>query len=249
MSNSVINDPLIEIILEEFEGRKSKNSAYSMRAFALFLEVDPSNLSKLLKGQILPQNKLRKRLADKLGLQSQQIYSIKDKKYSSLGLEMKNIIKNPFHFEILECLKLKDSRPNINWISKKLKKSYNQVSLATSKLINYGLLKKDNNGHLISALPASSSIIKVDTSKAHREQQKNILGKAINALDEVSISRRSQSSMTFAIDSSKLDQAKEQIKHFRRNMEQFLTESDSLDEVYHLSIALFPVTDFHLEGK
>ena len=54
--------------------------------------------------------------------------------------------------------------------------------------------------------------------------------------------RRDQTSMTMAIDTKLLPQAKEKIKKFRRDMDRLLQSSDTKDEVYHLSVSLYPVT-------
>lgn len=81
------------------------------------------------------------------------------------------------------------------------------------------------------------------TSKAHREHQKQILEGAIDALENTSIEVRSQSSMTIAIDTNNLDAAKELIKNFRREMGRLLSSSSQLDEVYQLSISLYPLTE------
>lgn len=41
----------IELLRREFDKRISKNSRYSLRAFAFFLEVHPSALSRILSGK------------------------------------------------------------------------------------------------------------------------------------------------------------------------------------------------------
>jgi len=110
-----------------------------------------------------------------------------------------------------------------------------------ARLQRAGLVQR-KDGRLIPCDESSSSILNIPTSRAHRNQQRQILEKAIDALELEPIKRRSQSSMTFAIDSTKIDEAKELIKKFRRDLGRFLSASENLDEVYHLSISLYPVT-------
>lgn len=45
------NDPLVEILKKSFEKRRLKNSSYSLHAYSRDLELDVSNLSKILKYQ------------------------------------------------------------------------------------------------------------------------------------------------------------------------------------------------------
>ena len=56
-------DPIIEILKKEFEAKKQRNGAYSLRAFARFLEIDPSNLSKIMSYQIIPGERLKRKIA------------------------------------------------------------------------------------------------------------------------------------------------------------------------------------------
>ena len=55
------------------------------------------------------------------------------------------------------------------------------------------------------------------------------------------VQERDISSMTLAIDRKKLQKAKELINKFKDDMEE-LIESNNPDDVYNLSIQLFPLT-------
>ena len=126
-------------------------------------------------------------------------------------------------------------------ISERLGLTVIKTRESLKNLLDAGLLLKTKSGFQPTE-NSSSSILDKPTSKAHREQQKQILEGAMAALENVSIERRSQSSVTMAIDSNKLDKAKELIKNFRRELGRLLSESTKLDEVYQLSVSLYPVT-------
>jgi uncharacterized protein (TIGR02147 family) len=79
---------------------------------------------------------------------------------------------------------------------------------------------------------------------ARKSLQRQILTKALAALDDVPIENRDQSSMTLAIDSSKLNEAKKMLKKFRRDFTKHLQESKIRNHVYHLSLSFYPVTQF-----
>jgi len=57
----------------EFLHRCRKNAKYSLRAFARFLEVDPSLLSKIFRQERAISEKLFKQFAEKLKLSPEQI--------------------------------------------------------------------------------------------------------------------------------------------------------------------------------
>ncbi len=58
-------------ILDLLEERKKRNSNYSMRALARDLSIDPSNLSKLIKGKTTITPQFAYKLANHIGLQGE----------------------------------------------------------------------------------------------------------------------------------------------------------------------------------
>jgi uncharacterized protein (TIGR02147 family) len=73
--------------------------------------------------------------------------------------------------------------------------------------------------------------------------QRQLLMKALSTLESIPLEERDHSSMTMAIDTRKLKQAKEKIRRFRRELSGYLTRVDERDAVYALTIALFPLTN------
>ena len=65
----------------------------------------------------------------------------------------------------------------------------------------------------------------------------------MEAIDEFSIEQRGHSGVTLAIDTKKIDEVRELITKFRRDVTTCLDQSSqSSNEVYQLSIAFFPLT-------
>jgi uncharacterized protein (TIGR02147 family) len=71
-----------------------------------------------------------------------------------------------------------------------------------------------------------------------KRRQKQILEKALEALENDPIETRSMTGMTMAIDPSKIPEAKKLISEFNRKMSKFL-ETGKKSEVYELQISLF----------
>lgn len=57
-----------KLINDEFRRRRTKNSRYSQSAFAKFLGLDTTYLSKLIKGKILLSLDLAEKITKKLNL-------------------------------------------------------------------------------------------------------------------------------------------------------------------------------------
>ncbi len=245
-------DPLIEILKTEFERKKARNSAYSLRSYSRDLGIDPSNLSKILTRQKNVGSKLRKILAQKLGFESAEISgwlfpaaqeNTSDKAYAGHSVEVFQVVSEWQHYAILELFKLKDFILSPQEIAKRIGISVAVAKDSLNRLKETGLLYYDEKKkHLLPSEDSSSSIPNIATSKSHREQQKQILEGAIDALQTTPIERRSQSSVTMAIDTKKLEEARQLIKNFRRDMGRLLSSSKNLNEVYQLSISLYPVT-------
>ncbi len=251
------NDPLIEMLRQEFERKKARNKAYSLRSYARDLRLDPSNLCKILKNQIQVGARLRAKLGKKLGFEEKEIEQIlkpisdsktADADYQSHELEIFQVIAEWQHYAILEYVKLTNASHEPSVIGQKLGLKSDVAEESIRRLLDLGLLKS-SEGRLLPAEESSSSILNVPTSKAHREQQTQILERAIDALHCVEVQRRSQSSMTLAVDSSKLGEAIELIKRFRRDLGRLLSTSKNLDHVYQLSISLYPLTQPQREGN
>lgn len=244
------NDPIVEMLKKEFHRKKQKNGSYSLRSYSRDLNLDPSNLSKIMNYQIDVGPKLRLKIGTKLGFSEEEIQNwfkqsvhenTVDSNYNNHEYEVFQVVSEWHHYGLLEYFKLKSASSNSQEIAKHLNLSESVVEDSLNRLVETGMLAKTEAGYK-PVDQSSSSILKTNTSTAHREQQKQILDLASKALDDVPVELRSQSSMTMAIDQSKLSQAKELIKNFRRDMGRLLSSSENLDSVYQLSISLFPVT-------
>ncbi len=258
---SMKRDPLIEILKTEYSRKKSRNPSYSLRSFSRDLNIDASNLSKLLNYQKDLGIKLKKKLAFKVGLSPLDLEKLEgklsrktqDADYSSHQLEIFEVISAWQHYAVLELFKVKSFQASTKAITKSvadhLGLSPEAAKATLQRLLKVGLIKK-TDGRLIASEDSSSSILNTATSKAHQDQQREILEGAIEAMTKTPIENRSQSSMTMAIDSSKLEEAKTLIKTFRRQLGRLMSDSANLDQVYQLSVSLYPVsTKSNMESK
>lgn len=244
-------DPLVEILKKEFKQKQTKNSSYSLHSFSRDLEIDVSNLSKILNSKKELGPRLRERLGKKIGFEKSEFESwwlkpshsskTSNEEYVQHSLKVFEIVSEWQHYAILEFFKLSKEPKTSKAAAERLGLSLENATQSIQRLIETGLLLKLGQGFK-PAEESSSSILDTATSKAHRTQQKQILEGAIDALENVPIELRSQSSVTMAIDSAKLEKAKVVIKKFRRDLGRFLSTSLNIDEVYQLSVSLYPVT-------
>jgi uncharacterized protein (TIGR02147 family) len=249
----------IQILSEEFEERKTRNSRYSLRAFAKSLAINPSTLCSVLKGKrALPQKDLI-HIADRLKLEPgkkkkfinnkfknvrklAEIINIKVKTHDSMLLEPSHykVIADWEYYAFFSLLELKQFQYNNSWIAKKLNISENRVIDIVDDLLNCHLLKINADGQperIFKKLNTTDDIF----SEALIEAHKGALTKAEESLNTTPVELRDFSSTTVAIDPNNIESAKLLIREFKSKLALLLSDGEKT-EVYHLGVQLFPLT-------
>jgi transcriptional regulator with XRE-family HTH domain len=128
---------------KEFDKRVKANPKYSLRAFAKFLGTDVSRLSKILRNQRPMSVELIEQFGTRLKLKPTLIehyraHAVSLKNARHLGRDETtdslqitqdsfDVIADPIHYEILEAMKLKNFRPEVQWISQKIRAHPTQI--------------------------------------------------------------------------------------------------------------------------
>jgi transcriptional regulator with XRE-family HTH domain len=244
--------------------RCRSNSSYSLRAFARALRIEPSALSKILKGSRRVTPKMFAQLAKRLGLDPRQIERLKPRPhdpayaaprsggdaadYRQLTIDHFQVIAEWYHYAILELTQTRHFKSSPRWIARTLGITVSEVNAAVERLLRLGMLSIDpETGRWKDESGAITTVGNDFTAAAFRKLQTQVLQKALAALDETPFEERDQSSMTMAIDSKRLPEAKPLIRKFRRELCALLKSDGPLDRVYHLGVSLYPVSN-HEEG-
>ncbi len=234
--------------------RCKKNPNYSLRSFAKFLLVEPSALSKILKDRRNISEKMLKRLCDRLSIGPQRFSEFKKElhviKTASIKSDYKNLLFDTFkvisewyHYAILELIQISHFKPDPKWIAKTLGITVSEVNIAVLRLQKLMLLEITEDGKWIDHSGNFTNIKNEFTDVSLRILQRIFLEKASDALENVPIDKRDQSTVTMAISASLLKEAKEKIKEFRRSLADFLQNNGEKNEVYNLVISLYPLTN------
>lgn len=249
--------------MAEFHRRQSKNPSFSLRAFARQLDVDASELSKLLRSQRVAGTRLVSRLGKRLGWSDAEIDTVRS--YQSrvaptagetlrepgfsvakkLDEELFAALSSWHYFAILSLLKTDDFRPRADWIAKRLGLGRGEVAIAVKRMKRLGLIEISPAGEWIDGTKGTTTSLgdPLKTTDARRQLQRSYVEKSREALDKVIIEKRSHSTMTMAVDSRQLNAAREVITIFRRDLSRLLSGGKRKDAVYCLNIGLFPLTD------
>lgn len=225
------------------------------------MQLSPSFLNKLIKGERAFTERTIEIMAEKipldpeslryyrLNLKSKSAQFKKEQVYHPMDLDEFQLISDWYHFAILELTTLPGFDPEPKAVAQSLGISVHQASVAIESLIRLGRLRVLPSGRL-ELTQSSNTIIGPEIAlPATRNQQTQILELAVRAMEEVPIERRSQTSMTLALPTSRLPEAKALLSEFRRKFTDLLqrppanNESEHLrDAVYQLSLSFFPLT-------
>lgn len=250
--------------------KKSTSKHWSFGVWAKQLQLaSPSTLIMIANGQRNPGPRLLQTLISFFGMDSLEARYFSDlvrvKKsekdisvYRRLvaGIQQKDpgnvlriLTKDEFdvladwrHYAIREMIHLADFREDIRWISQRLKglSPKREIRDALYRLIKVGLLVRDAAGRLRyghDQVRSPDDII----SSALKEFHRHALQRAQDSLD-ISMAEREISGGCFAIKREDLPRIKTAIRRFQHELCESFEQRDG-DEVYHLEVAFFPITN------
>ncbi|WP_412472006.1 TIGR02147 family protein [Halobacteriovorax sp. RT-1-4] len=239
-----MQNEIIERLSIEFANARAKNPSYSLRAYANRLGIQVSALSEILNGKRAITKKMGQNILSGLGvnpIESEKILSgTKAKEESNLSLDYFKAISDWYYFAILSLAEIPNFKAQPEWISKRLNISRREAKFALDRLIKLEMLVENKDG----SFEASGIQYKTPTDilnvslKNHTVQTLEL---AMNSVLNDPIEERDFSTVTMAIDPSKIDEAKKMIKSFRKRLSKKL-ETGSKKEVYKLSVQLFPLS-------
>lgn len=246
----------------EFEQRRSRNPAYSLRAFARDLQLAPTRISDiLLKKQGLSgpaATKVAKALSLTLS-QTEYFLALVETEHArsriakeSAAIRLRHLQTDPTklmdldtfqiiadwkHFAIIELSRVKGFRSESQWIARRLGATVIEINDCIERLLQVGMLVRTNQKLVATEqFFASPTEIPSESLKRYQEQ---LLQKALLAIREQPVDKRDFSAVNVALSPEQLPEVKEKIKKFRRSLVSFIEEKPERDRVYCMSIQLF----------
>ena len=212
------------LLQETLVARCKSNPAYSLRAFAKQLQVEPSFLSKLLSGKRNATLNVVMKIGTKLQLDPEETQTYingipktrknqnqtkaEAKNFQALAMDHFRMIADWYHYAILELTTVVGFQSDAAWVAKKLGINKIEAQSALERLVRLDMLKVNDQGNYENSSGNNTTIGNEFTAVAFHKLQKQVLLQALHALENVPMEKRDQSSMTMAIDPSLLPEAK-----------------------------------------
>lgn len=255
-----------DILRNELARRCAENSNYSLRAFAKHLDVEPAQLSRVLNGKQNISPAMAQLIAEKLfkrGRDKDQFISLvelavarndrakelalaKVRKLSpaepalQLQLDTFTIISEWYHFAILDLVGLHDFISTSEKIAAYLGITEIEAKLAIDRLMKLCLLE-NRDGRLVKTQAKIATTNGVPSSGLRKFHKQMIL-KAVDAIDSQSIDQRYLRTKTMSISRSELPKFIKLIEDFLDNVSKLVASAEApqqKDALYQLNVQLF----------
>jgi transcriptional regulator with XRE-family HTH domain len=229
--------------------RCTKNPQYSIRAFAKSSGISHTVLSLVLSGKRKLSKAATQKLVDYLELDPKERMDFLktnkknniDSEFQDLSLETFEVISDWYHYAILSLLELPEAKFEAKWIAAQLGIKVLSAKLAILRLKKVGLVEEDSEG----LWKQSGKQIKIDnkiSTGATKKFHKQLLERASVSIDKDPISVRDFSAVTFTLDPSQVEYARNRLRDFRRQLMNELEALGQPSAVYNMTIQFYPVT-------
>jgi len=251
-------------IIEDLSLKQRQNPQYSLRAYARDMDMHPSTMSKIIKGQrplplkdsakfierlnLGPKEKtlfMESLMLTKVSLSQIKVSPI-DERFM-LDESHDKVISEWEHYALMELFNIKGFVCTPDEVSRRLGITIIRATAVINNMTHLEILTIDESGDLVRthrSLRTTEDVKSTSLRKAHKET----LELAKVKLEEVEVELRDFSATTVALDPKKLPEAKAIIREFRLKMAELLRDGERT-EVYRMAVQLFPLTPTDNENK
>lgn len=237
-----------EFLSGEFSRRMRTNPRYSLRAFARHLNLSPGELSEILRSKRPLSHKSALKVAESLGLNALEtsqllnlvspgVHAAQPYQAITLSMDYFHTISDWYCFAIVNLMECPDSLWEAQWIARRLSITKMEAQTAMDRLLRLELVAPDEMGRY---KPAKDFVASPDQipSEAIRSFHRQIMNKALQALDNQNVAERDFQGVSFACDPKHLPELKKEISAFADHIARRFSKAKK-SEVYHLELALF----------
>jgi len=247
-----------EALREQFADLRSRNPAFSLRAYARRLGLNSGVLSAVMRGdrqvssawaqKIVPRMKLPagQEKAIYQGLRAHELLK-GGRRAAELPqvLRLKSdefrLIAESLHFALLALFDLDNFKSDSKWMAQQLGVSPQSIRQALGRLQRLGLVAQDKRTKRWKTTGARLRTSDGVSDLAIRHFHVESLELAKKAIYEQDTSERDLLCTTVAINRDKLPLARQMIREFVTRLEAALTEAPR-ENVYRMAIQLFPLS-------
>jgi uncharacterized protein (TIGR02147 family) len=266
---NAIPAPSYRVVLKDALVAKARDQrGFSLRGFARKAGVSHALISFVLSGKKHLSRHSAIRVAEGLGLPEDRKESFldlveyetsRDERYREallrriaardpvpaneglvLTLEMFRMIADWYHFPVLELTELAGFDGKVRTAARLLGISELEARAAIDRLVALGLLEV-REGRLAKTRGRVTTTSGVP-SRSIREHHRQMIGRALEAIEGQGVERRYLTDMTVAIDRRDVAEVGRKLERFKAELSRFLNRRQRRDAVYQLNLQFFDLT-------
>lgn len=164
------------------------------------------------------------------------------KVFFNFEIDMFEMISDWQHLAILGILNLESHPKTIETIAKSLKTNKLEIESALDRLERLELIKKEETGHYV-RLSSDLFINAKFPSQGLHKYHKQMLSKAIDAVENQKFNERIIATENIIIDETQISEANQIIDEFLDKMSALTEKSKKKNKLYHLGTQFFKLTE------
>lgn len=242
----VVSDPYSQFILDQYLERKKKNPKYSIRAYSNFLAVDHSQLAKVLSGKTTFSTKNCLHCLRKLSAAEKLINELIESTrvgttWKEVSEEDMEIIAKWEYMAILELLSVPGYIGKVKNTANSLGLTLSEAKKMHDLLETLGYIKKQDQVYVRSQTHLTSYPASDSTNEARKINQRRLLKKSLESIDEIPFEQRDHSAVLVALAEEDIPLYKTWIRESRRQLTELFQKNKNFNSVYALQISFFPL--------
>lgn len=235
-----------KFLQDEYERRSSRNSQYSMRAFAKDLDISKSSLHNVLAGKRGLAPKSLDKVFERLRISEKEkieLFALTDEEHHLLPEEDFSQIYHWWYFAILSLCNVLPAKACPKWISNNLGIELETAKKALNKLVEMQFIGVEE-GQMVRLKKSMSTSNGVPSRSLKLFHSEN-LERAEKSIFGSEISDREISSVTFATDKGQFEKVKKEIKKFLLKSMKTAEKTKNQDRVCTMAVQFFPQTNIN----
>jgi uncharacterized protein (TIGR02147 family) len=250
-----VSESFTDLLKQAYIDRKRRNPSYSERAFARDIELSPGFLKLLFQGKKSISIRRAEAISRKLNWTEfkvraalQRLHRQKGEAYIRpvnaenahlLSMASFSLISDWYYFAILELCDVYQRGLSLRQVCRAYGLSALEAGSALKELETVGLLRRQKRQYF---KVKGTYEVKSQSVEVVRKYHRQILAKAVKAVDHQDYSEREYAGVTLSFSSDRMDEAREAIQSFVQEFNaQFI--GGSKDNVYQLELAFFSLKE------
>lgn len=245
--NHIQQNLLLQKLIEAYSAKKEFNNSFSMRAFSKRIGVSSGALTEIFQNKRRVTANTARKILGNLNFSTDEIEDFFQEKklkrqrdFKNLSIDQYEVLSNWQYLALLNLIELPEGEHTPEVFAFRLGLSTKKTQEYLEKLLRLEMIELDG-------LRYKRTFVRYQTSEdisnsAIKKYHRDTFALSENALREIAPELRDFSSIVLKMNIKNIKKIKTLIREFQDEISE-LVENDSPEDIYHLNVHLYPVTN------